>query len=37
MTVLKPGTLVVKEGSVFAYPGDTVTYTFAVTNTATRR
>jgi uncharacterized repeat protein (TIGR01451 family) len=22
----------VKEGNVFAYPGDTVTFTFAVTN-----
>jgi hypothetical protein len=30
--ILKPGTLVVKEGNVFAYPGDTVTFTFAVTN-----
>ena len=30
--ILKPGTLVVKEGNQFAYPGDTVTFTFAVTN-----
>jgi hypothetical protein len=30
--VLKPGTLVVKEGNQFAYPGDTVTFTFTVTN-----
>ena len=30
--VIKPATLVVKEGNVFAYPGDTVTFTFAVTN-----
>jgi Domain of unknown function DUF11 len=30
--VIKPGTLVVKEGSLLAYPGDTVTFTFAVTN-----
>lgn len=27
-----PGIAVVKEGSRFAYPGDTVTFTFAVTN-----
>ena len=32
VVILKPGTLVVKEGNVFAYPGDTVTFTFAVTN-----
>jgi uncharacterized repeat protein (TIGR01451 family) len=31
--ILKPGALVVKEGNQFAYPGDTVTFTFAVTNT----
>jgi hypothetical protein len=30
--VLDPKTLVVKEGNVTAYPGDKVTYTFAVTN-----
>jgi hypothetical protein len=30
--ILKPGTLVVKEGNQFAYPGDAVTFTFAVTN-----
>jgi uncharacterized repeat protein (TIGR01451 family) len=30
--VLKPSTLVVKEGNVEAYHGDTVTYTFTVTN-----
>jgi hypothetical protein len=31
--IVKPGALVVKEGNQFAYPGDTVTFTFAVTNT----
>jgi hypothetical protein len=30
--ILKPGMLVVKEGNQFAYPGDTVTFTFTVTN-----
>ena len=30
--ILKPGALVVKEGNQLAYPGDTVTFTFAVTN-----
>jgi hypothetical protein len=30
--IIKPNTLVVKEGNVFAYPGDTVTFSFAVTN-----
>jgi plastocyanin len=32
VAILEPGALVVKEGNVFAYPGDTVTFTFAVTN-----
>ncbi len=31
--VIRPAALVVKEGNQFAYPGDTVTFTFAVTNT----
>jgi hypothetical protein len=33
VVILKPGALVVKEGNQFAYAGDTVTFTFAVTNT----
>jgi uncharacterized repeat protein (TIGR01451 family) len=32
VTIIKPAALVVKEGNQFAYPGDTVTFTFAVTN-----
>jgi uncharacterized repeat protein (TIGR01451 family) len=32
VTIIKPATPSVKEGNQFAYPGDTVTFTFAVTN-----
>ena len=32
VTIIRPSALVVKEGNVFAYPGDTVTFSFAVTN-----
>ena len=32
VAIVKPGALVVKEGNQFAYPGDTVTFTFKVTN-----
>jgi hypothetical protein len=32
VNIVKPGTAIVKEGNQFAYPGDTVSFTFAVTN-----
>jgi hypothetical protein len=32
VAIINPKTLVVKEGNQFAYPGDTVTFTFAVSN-----